>query len=181
MATDGPHVSPNYSKRGIPFLSTRHIKPGEIIWEDLKFIDEAEANRQWAKCKPELGDILYTKGGTTGIAACVRTSQEFAIWVHIALLKPILRKVNPLWMESMLNSAYCYTQSQRYTHGIANRDLGLKRMVNIKIYLPSLKEQHHFATIVESVEKQKARMRTHLAELDALFASLQARAFNGEL
>ena len=38
-----------------------------------------------------------------------------------------------------------------------------------------------FAAIVESVGQQKARMRDHLAELDALFASLQSRAFNGEL
>ena len=81
----------------------------------------------------------------------------------------------------MLNSDYCYTQSQRYTHGIANRDLGLKRMVKIKMYLPPLTLQHQFATIVESVEKQKSRLRAHLSELDTLFASLQSRAFNGEL
>ncbi len=37
------------------------------------------------------------------------------------------------------------------------------------------------AAIVESVEQQKTRMRGHLAELDALFACLQSRAFNGEL
>ncbi len=37
------------------------------------------------------------------------------------------------------------------------------------------------AAIVESVERQKARMRAHLAELDALFASLQSRAFSGTL
>ena len=47
--------------------------------------------------------------------------------------------------------------------------------------IPPLDLQRRFATIVESVEKQKNRLRTHLAELDALFASLQSRAFNGEL
>ncbi len=180
-AKDGPHVSPKYSGSGIPFLSTRHIKPGEVIWDDLKYIDQAEANRQWKKCKPQFGDILYTKGGTTGIAARVTTSEPFAVWVHVALLKPVVEKVHPVWLEAMLNSAYCYTQSQRYTRGIANRDLGLKRMVKIKAYLPPLDEQHRFAAIVESVEQQKATQRAHLAELDTLFASLQQRAFNGEL
>lgn len=180
-AKDGPHVSPSYTESGIPFLSTRHIKPGEIIWEDLKYIAQDEANLQWKKCKPEIGDILYTKGGTTGLAARVTTSEPFAIWVHIALLKPILEIVHPAWLEAMLNSAYCYAQSQRYTHGIANRDLGLKRMVKIKIYLPPLPLQRRFATIVESVEQQKTRLRAHLAELDTLFASLQDRAFKGAL
>ena len=180
-AKDGPHVSPTYAESGVPFLSTRHIKPGEVVWEDLKYIDQDEANRQWKKCKPEFGDILYTKGGTTGIAARVTTSEPFAVWVHVALLKPMVKKVHPIWIEAMLNSAYCYTQSQRYTHGIANRDLGLKRMVNIQMYLPLLAEQHRFAAIGESVEHQKASQRAHLDELDTLFASLQSRAFRGEL
>ena len=38
-----------------------------------------------------------------------------------------------------------------------------------------------FAAIVESVEQQKASQRAHLAELDTLFASLQSRAFRGDL
>ena len=180
-AKDGPHVSPTYANSGVPFLSTRHIKPGEVVWEDLKYIDQDEANRQWKKCKPEFGDILYTKGGTTGIAARVTTSEPFAVWVHVALLKPIVTKVHPIWIEAMLNSAYCYTQSQRYTHGIANRDLGLKRMVNIQMYLPPFAEQLGFASIVESIEQQKASQRAHMAELDTLFDSLQSRAFRGDL
>ena len=180
-AKDGPHVSPTYAESGIPFLSTRHIKPGEVVWEDLKYIDQDEANRQWKKCKPEFGDILYTKGGTTGIAARVTTSEPFAVWVHVALLKPVVKKVHPIWIEAMLNSAYCYTQSQRYTHGIANHDLGLKRMVKIQMYLPPLAEQRGFAAIVESIEQQKASQRAHMAELDTLFASLQSRAFRGDL
>jgi type I restriction enzyme S subunit len=49
------------------------------------------------------------------------------------------------------------------------------------ILVPSLDEQRGFAAIVESVERQKAAQRTHLAELDALFAALQHRAFRGEL
>ena len=180
-AKDGPHVSPTYAESGVPFLSTRHIKPGEVVWKDLKYIDQDEANRQWKKCKPEFGDILYSKGGTTGIAARVTTSEPFAVWVHVALLKLIVKKVHPIWIEAMLNSAYCYTQSQRYTHGIANRDLGLKRMIKIQMYLPPLAEQCGFAAIVESIEQQKASQRAHIAELDTLFAALQSRAFRGDL
>ena len=51
----------------------------------------------------------------------------------------------------------------------------------IQIPLPPLPLQRRFATIVESVEQQKTRLRAHLAELDTLFASLQDRAFKGAL
>ena len=52
---------------------------------------------------------------------------------------------------------------------------------SLAIPLPPLHLQHRFATIVEAVEQQRARQRAHLAELDTLFASLQSRAFRGEL
>ena len=47
--------------------------------------------------------------------------------------------------------------------------------------VPTMDLQHRFAAIVQSVERQKARQHAHLAELDTLFASLQSRAFRGEL
>lgn len=49
------------------------------------------------------------------------------------------------------------------------------------VTVPPLPLQQKFAAIVESVERQKAAQRAHLAELDALFAALQHRAFRGEL
>lgn len=180
-ASDGPHVSPKYADSGIPFLSTRHIQRGKINWTDLKLISLDEAEIQWKKCRPQRGDILYTKGGTTGIAATVDFDEPFAVWVHVALLKTDKNKVEPKWLENMLNCAFCYQQSQRLTHGIANRDLGLKRMVGIEMFLPPLPLQQEFAQRVEAVEKLKATHRASLTELQALFASLQHRAFRGEL
>ncbi len=180
-ASDGPHVSPPYSETGIPFLSTRHVRPGEISWSDLKYLAESDAAVQWKKCRPQRGDILYTKGGTTGLAAAVRTDTPFAVWVHVALLKPNPSKVETEWLESMLNAEFCYRQSQDLTHGIANRDLGLKRMTKIRMYSPPLSLQREFVERKERVNSIRATSRLALAELDALFASLQHRAFAGQL
>ena len=55
------------------------------------------------------------------------------------------------------------------------------RIYPIEILIPPVDLQRRFATIVESVEQQMAHQRAHLAELDMLFASLQSRAFRGEL
>ncbi len=180
-ASDGPHVSPSYADSGVPFLSTRHVRAGEITWEDLKFISHEDAEFHWRKCKPERGDILYTKGGTTGLAAMVRTDQPFAVWVHVALLKPNPDVVDSNWLEAILNGEFCYRQSQALTHGIANRDLGLTRMVKIRMFLPPLSLQCEFARRIAMVQKLKTTHRASLAEFDALFAALQQRAFRGEL
>ena len=180
-AKDGPHVSPNYSETGIPFLSTRHVRAGKIVWDDLKFITEEDAQIHWKKCKPTRGDILYTKGGTTGLAAVVDTDLDFAVWVHVALLKTNHDKVRSEWLVSMLNTQYCYEQSQRYTHGIANRDLGLKRMVNIEMYIPSLDEQDKFVNFKNKLMKSNLLFENSNSYFEQLFKSLQNQAFNGTL
>ena len=59
--------------------------------------------------------------------------------------------------------------------------LNMRIIKALPIPAPPLDLQHRFAAIVESVERQRARQRAHLAELDTLFASLQSRAFRGEL
>jgi type I restriction enzyme S subunit len=46
---------------------------------------------------------------------------------------------------------------------------------------PPLDLQQDFARRIAAVEKLKSTQRASLAELDALFASLQHRAFRGEL
>ena len=47
--------------------------------------------------------------------------------------------------------------------------------------VPPIKLQREFARRVTAVEKLKTAHRASLAELDALFATLQHRAFRGEL
>lgn len=65
--------------------------------------------------------------------------------------------------------------------GAIFQNLTTKDIKSMQLPTPPLELQRRFATIVEAVEQQKASMHAHLAELDALFASLQHRAFNGEL
>jgi len=180
-AQDGPHVSPEYADDGVPFLSTRHIKPHGIVWKDLRYITREKAVGQWRKCKPQRGDVLYTKGGTTGIAAAVDFDREIAVWVHVAVLKTDQTKIAPAWLTAMLNTKYCYAQSQRYTHGITNKDLGLTRMVKIKLYLPPLAKQKEYAEVARSSKLLRAQLcRIQKTEYE-LSASLVQRAFRGAL
>jgi len=59
--------------------------------------------------------------------------------------------------------------------------INVSKLKKLHVFLPPLPLQQRFAALVEKIEAQKARCRAHLAELDTLFASLQSRAFSGEL
>jgi type I restriction enzyme S subunit len=55
------------------------------------------------------------------------------------------------------------------------------RFEQIRLLVPPIELQREFARQACAVEKLKTAQRASLAELDALFASLQHRAFRGEL
>jgi hypothetical protein len=42
--------------------------------------------------------LLYTKGGTTGLAAAVDFDKDFAVWVHVALLTVKKALVEAKWL-----------------------------------------------------------------------------------
>ena len=72
-------------------------------------------------------------------------------------------------------------QADRRIKGIGVPDLHLDQIQSFLIPLPTMGQQREFARRVAAVEKLKTAQRAALAELDALFASLQHRAFRGEL
>ena len=63
----------------------------------------------------------------------------------------------------------------------AQKNINLAILRNLDVPIPPILLQRDFARRVAAVEKLKTAHRASLAELDALFASLQHRAFRGEL
>ena len=177
---DGPHKSlPDIGKEngGYPFISVRNIVNGYIDFSTARYISDADYADAIKKCQPEKGDMLYSKGGTTGIAKLIDTDEQFANWVHVAVLKFDRSKLNGIFFENMLNSAYCYEQSQRLTKGIANRDLVLSAMAQIKMYRPPIKLQQQFAAFVAQVDKSKVAVQEALEKAQLLFDSLMQKYF----
>lgn len=154
QVSDGPHFSPKYVDEGVMFLSARNVKVDGWSLDDAKFISEDDCAEFDRRVIPERGDILYTKGGTTGIARVVDLDQRFQVWVHIAVLKIELAAANPYYLAYALNSVGCYEQSQLYTRGATNNDLGLTRLIKIWLALPPLDEQGRIATYLQKHTEQ---------------------------
>ena len=149
QVSDGPHFSPTYVDEGVMFLSARNIGVDAWHLDDAKFISEKDYKDFCRRVVPEKGDILYTKGGTTGVARVVDLDQPFQVWVHVAVLKLRLNLINPNYAAFVLNSIGCYEQSQLYTRGATNQDLGLTRMVKIWFALPPIEEQNAIIDFID--------------------------------
>jgi type I restriction enzyme, S subunit len=106
---------------------------------------------------------------------------EFSIYVSVCLIKPKHDLVDPRFLCAALGTSAVKSQADRRIKGIGVPDLHLDQIQSFLIPLPSLSEQQEFTRRIEAIEHLKATHRESLAQLNALFASLQHRAFRGEL
>lgn len=181
LIKDGPHVSPKYVEKGVPFITVNNIINGYFDFSNPRYISEEDHKLFCKRCRPEKGDVLYTKGGTTGFAKRIDIDIEFSIWVHLALLKFPKDSLDSIFLENCLNSDYCKAQAERYTRGIANKDLVLSQIAKISIPIPPLPLQQKFAAIVGHTERIREHQTQSSQEINILFDSLMQKAFTGEL
>jgi len=183
--SDGPHISPEYVDSGIPFISARNIKADRWSLDDAKFISEELFTELSRKSRPKKGDVLYTKGGTTGIARYVDLDFDFQIWVHVALLKVRRTVANAQFLATALNSVGCYEQSQLFTRGATNNDLGLNRMANIWVPLPPYEEQvkivERLNQTFEKIDRLRSRLELSVVRLREYRAALITAAVTGQI
>ena len=157
-----------------------------VIYDDFDlgsyFIKKSDYERL-VPFKVSSNNLLISCSGTIGNIA--------AVPVHAApgVMNQALLKID-LDESIMLNSFFLgLWRSQSFeqqvlgmTHGTGMKNMkSMNELKGINFLVPPINIQHRFAAIVESVEEQKVRQRAHLAELDTLFASLQSRAFRGDL
>jgi type I restriction enzyme S subunit len=98
----------------------------------------------------------------------------------LALLRPS-SEVLSTYLHAAINSPLTKRQFDGALKGIGVPNLHLKDIRLARIPKLTLEAQKTFATRIHAVEALKTQHRAALTELDALFASLQHRAFQGEL
>ena len=181
--SDGPHHSPRYvgAKDGIPFLSTRNVKVDHFDLSNVKYVSKEDHELYSKRTRPEWGDIIYTKGGTTGIARVNDLDFEFSVWVHLAVLKIAREFLCPYYIAMALNSPFGYEQAQRYTQGTSNSDLGLTRMIKILLPLPPLAEQRRIVAKVDELMTRCDELEAQLKVASTGSASLLDAAIHEAL
>ena len=180
LVTDGTHYTPEYAQEGVIFLSAKNVTSGYVDWQNVKFIPQSLHRELQKRVSPQRNDILLAKNGTTGIAAIVDRDCIFDIYVSLALLRP-KSDVLPVYLHSALNSFNCRKQFHGALKGIGVPNLHLNEIRKASIPKPPLSMQRNFAVRVSTLEKLKKNYRSSLSEFDAMFSTIQHRAFRGEL
>jgi type I restriction enzyme S subunit len=182
---DGPHVTPQYVEKGIPFITAQNITSGRVDFRQTKSITH-EAHEEYQKrAKAEPGDVLVTKDGTIGVPCFVDTERQFSFFVSVALIKPRRDCVEGEYLTWMLRSPYLQERIRSRSRGDMIRHLVLREIKELLVPVPPLREQHEIVAYLNSVQVQVYALKQcqieTAAELDALLPSVLDKAFRGEL
>ena len=171
-----------YVEDGIPVWGIDNVKPNEFIQERSLFITPAKFARL-RRYSVAPGDILISRAGTVGrMCVALPTVEQSIIGSNLIRLTLNPGAMLPVYITCLYT--FCGERLPGLRTSGDNESysfLNTTRLKSLVVPLPPLNLQHRFAAIVQSVEQQRASQRGHLAELDILFASLQSRAFRGDL
>ncbi|MBL0888147.1 restriction endonuclease subunit S [Myceligenerans indicum] len=155
---------------------------GRLDLSDLKFIDLVDSDL--AKYVVRRGDLLFNRTNSkekVGKAAVVRTDRPLAIAGYLLRVR-VKPQHSGEFISAYLRSRHGRAVRRGMAKAAVNQaNINAKEMRSITIALPPADLQAAFAADVARVELARSSAERHLAELDTLFASLQSRAFAGEL
>ena len=178
---DCPHSTPRWSGSGVICLRTSNLGKGEWNWADTRFVIEEDYTERTRRSEILPNDIILSREGTVGVLALVDEGMRLCMGQRLVQLRVNDSQLHPRFLLNLLLHDLAPERLSRLITGSTSKHLNVKELRKLPVLLPPLDLQRRFAVIVASVEQQKAGQRAHLDELDTLFASLQSRAFRGDL
>jgi len=181
QVTDGEHLTPRRTREGIKLLSARNIRDGYLDFVNVDYIDADEYERISRRCDPVAGDVLISCSGTIGRVASVETTEKFSLVRSAALVRPNRDRIAHKFLEHYLRTPAMKARMLLRANASSQANLFQGQIREFPVYLPPLRLQIEFADRAASIGRLRNHERGSLSEIDALFASLQHRAFRGDL
>lgn len=176
LITDGEHMTPQRTNKGIYLLSARNILNHAIQLDDVDYIDEEEYGRIARRIVPQQGDVLVSCSGSIGRCCVVPSELKFQMVRSVALIR-FNNTINPIFAEWLI--ATDELQKQIYTSATQSSQANLFQGKIRKLcgYVPPLSLQNQFAAFVERVDKQKQTVQQSLEKLELMKKALMQEYF----
>ncbi len=172
------------SVREVPYLAVVNVQDQKLDLSVIKTIEAKEDEIE--RYRLQVDDLVLTEGGDPDklgrgtiwhgeLPECIHQNHIFRVRIKLNELHPRFL----MWLIGSKRGKSYFLKSAKQTTGIAS--INMTQLKGFPVLIPPLALQKEFAQRVEAVEKLKATHRASLSQLEALFASLQHRAFRGEL
>lgn len=170
---DCPHSTPKKVDyiTDYPCIRTSELRGGSISWATMQYLDEDEYNIRIARLKPEAGDIVFGREGTIGDAVILPLGYNFSLGQRTMLLRADTSIVSNVFLHRTILSDWIKHQIEYVNVSSTVAHVNIKDFKKFTVPLPPLPLQQLFAQRIELIEKQKAEIKSTIADLETLLAS----------
>jgi type I restriction enzyme, S subunit len=173
-----------YSSVPTPFRYIRvaDLKSGRVDESALVYL-KPEIQAEIGRYVVHTGDVIISIAGSIGVVAPVPESLDGVnLTENAAKLEPRSSgRYEAEYLARFLETGHAQAQIHSHVGQVTIGKLALFRIEKLKIPLPPVNLQREFARRAAQVRLQAAVQRSARSRFDELFASLQHRAFRGEL
>jgi type I restriction enzyme S subunit len=179
------HTTPSFQKDGFICIDTNSIKPGQIVTNKIRYVDEPTFHERNRRMKPKAGDVMFSReGALLGVAVVVPDDMEICLGQRMMIFR-IAQNVAPKFFECVLNSALFRAQYVPKIGGSASPHLNIGDIRKMVIPIPPINAQSRIAdaletslSIIDEIEHFIAR---NLKRAERLRQAILREAFAGRL
>lgn len=165
-----------------PYIRVSNLTDGYIDPIGMKFISD-EVHRTVARYIVRTDDVVISIAGTIGVVAPVRDNLDGANLTENAAKitpKPGIA-FDPDYLTWALQTPELCQAIRASTGQVTIGKLALFRIEDLTVPFPDIEMQRGFAQQMKALTEKRLLLLTAVDMADSLFASLQHRAFRGEL
>jgi restriction endonuclease S subunit len=181
--TDGEHVTPERSERGVPLLSARNVQNGWLSFDKIDHVPENVYKTLQKRLTVAAGDVLMSCSGTVGRSCVVPENRRFALVRSVAVLKPLAQMGK--FISYSLRSPLLQRQINKKKTQTAQANIFQGKIRTLVLALPSLPEQEQIVAEVERrlsiLQEVEAEVEANLKRASRLRQAILKRAFEGKL
>jgi type I restriction enzyme S subunit len=177
---DGTHDSPKYVSDGIPFVTQKNIRDGQVNFDKVKLISQKDHDKFYKRSDVEIGDILIAMIGVNrGEVGLVNDSRVFSI-KNVGLIKAN-PDIDMSYLLYYLKSDFARRYVDSHSKGGAQPFISLTKLRAFPIARPGLEEQKRIVAILDQafadIDKARATAERNLKNARELFDSEKAAIF----
>lgn len=149
-----------------------------FIDSDIEFMSATATEREIAKFRLKVGDVLMTKDSDIGVPSLVNEIvPDLICGYHVAIMRPTPDIIDSGYLLYALNSDPVQYQIHARASGMTILGLRKSDMVKVQIPLPPLAEQRHITDQMGMVERARRAAASQLASIEDLSTALLKKVF----
>jgi type I restriction enzyme S subunit len=165
---------------GVPLIRVGDLVDGSVNQSLIKRIaPNIEARYRRSRLRGD--EVLVSCVGSIGIVALADESVRGYNVARAVARLPLAPTVDRTFIAAYLATPFVQRYFKNELRTVSQPTLNIKQLAATPVVLPPVELQREFAHRVSAIHGVRVAQRASATELDSLFASLQHRAFNGEL